>query len=281
MRLNDISEDQTFVDLRLSVIMPTVSWEECFAICAQVLLTQNSASDVFKTGIWEFVVVFDGSPSEPPAWLANSPARLLCTGKQSGPAYARNFAAKHSSGEILVFIDADVAPHAEVLQQFQAHFVADPNLAAVFGSYDDTPVDPGQISQFRNLLHHYIHCSHQGPAGTFWAGCGAVRRQSFFDLGGFDTTYCEPSVEDIEFGMRLIAAGGFILLDPTILCTHHKRWTLRSMLVTDIRQRAIPWTRLLLQRSVPDDLNLSHSARWSALFSLLLLIFLSSFCLQP
>jgi transposase len=33
------------------------------------------------------------------------------------------------------------------------------------------------VSRFRNLLHHHTHTTHPGPACTFWAGCGAVRRE--------------------------------------------------------------------------------------------------------
>jgi hypothetical protein len=99
-----------------------------------------------------------------------------------------------------------------------------------------------------------------------------VRRQSFLALGGFDAAaYDRPCIEDIEFGLRLSDAGGRIELDPSIQGTHHKRWTLRSMVATDIRQRAIPWSRLLLeQREPPTTLNLTTAARLSAAASLLL-----------
>lgn len=46
--------------------------------------------------------------------------------------------------------------------------------------------------------------------------------------------------------MRHSESGARILLDPAIQGTHHKQWTLASMVATDIRQRAIPWSRLLL-----------------------------------
>ena len=32
-----------------------------------------------------------------------------------------------------------------------------PASTALFGSYDDAPAAPGLVSQFRNLLHHYVH----------------------------------------------------------------------------------------------------------------------------
>jgi hypothetical protein len=169
-------------------------------------------------------------------------------------------------------VDADVELHPDALERIRAQFANDPELTAVFGSYDDRPAAAGLVSRFRNLLHHHTHSSHPGPATTFWAGCGAVRRQTFLDLGGFDAeTYDRPCIEDIEFGLRLSDAGGRILLDPAIQGTHHKRWTLRSMVTTDIQQRAIPWSQLLLQRrQLPATLNITIPARISAALSLLL-----------
>ena len=122
------------------------------------------------------------------------------------------------------------------------------------------------------LVNKHTHTSHPGPARTFWAGCGAMRRSRFLSIGGFDRHYQRPSIEDIELGMRLAAVGGRLLLDPAILCTHHKHWSLRSMVVTDIRQRALPWSRLLRRRPHgPVGLNLTPAARLSGLLTLLLL----------
>ncbi|QPN63426.1 glycosyltransferase [Synechococcus sp. CBW1004] len=249
----------------LTLVMPTISWEEPCATCLCASLAALAPQD-------EALVVFDGEPPPPPDWLLHSPVRLLSTGRRSGPASARNLAAREARGEILWFVDADVQVHPDAAGRIREHFADSPALAAVFGSYDDTPADPGLVSRFRNLLHHHTHSSHPGPACTFWAGLGAVRRQAFLDLGGFDAvSYDRPCIEDIEFGLRLSDAGGMIILDPAIQGTHHKRWTLRSMVSTDIRQRAIPWSQLLLRRrELPTTLNLDPTARLSAAASLLL-----------
>ena len=196
------------------------------------------------------------SPATKPWWCSTGCLRrprsgfgtalLLNTGLRQGPAAVSNLAARSAHGEILLFVDADVELHLDAIERIRARFCADPTLAALFGSYDDRPAAPGVVSRFRNLLHHHTHSSHPGPASTFWAGCGAVRRQSFLALSGFDAAYDRPCIEDIEVGLRLSDAGRRIELDPSIQGTHHKRWTLRSMVATDIRQRAIPWSRLLL-----------------------------------
>ena len=181
------------------------------------------------------------------------------------PAEARNAGAAESWGDLLVFVDADVEVHPDAFLRIREAFL-DPDLDAVFGSYDDRPAGDGTVSQFRNLLHHHIHQSSAGPATTFWAGLGVVRRQAFLDLGGFDSS--RRFLEDVEFGMRLTQAGRSIVLDPDLQGTHLKCWDLPGTIRTDFAGRAVPWVELLLaHRRLPRSLNLGWRHRVSAVAS--------------
>jgi GT2 family glycosyltransferase len=180
---------------------------------------------------------------------------------------ARNAGAARAAGDVLVFVDADVEVHRNAFGRIRAAFRDDPRLDAVYGSYDDSPRAPSVVSAFRNLLHHHVHHAGAGPAETFWTGIGAVRRSVFLDVGGFDAArYPHPSVEDIDLGRRLHAAGARIVLDPTIQGTHLKAWTLRSMVWTDFARRAIPWVALEWRTGrLSSALNLGWLHRLSAL----------------
>ena len=125
----------------------------------------------------------------------------------------------------------------------------------------------GPVAGFRNLLHHHVHQRSGGDATTFWAGLGAVRRDAFADAGGFDAErYPVPSIEDIELGGRL---AGRIVLDPLLLGTHLKEWTLTGMVETDFARRGVPWIELLLERrELPSSLNLGWRERASAAASI-------------
>ena len=184
-----------------------------------------------------------------------------------GPAAARNEGAARATGDVLVFVDADVVVHPDALARIRRAFDADPELAALFGSYDDEPEHPGAVSGFRNLLHHHVHHSAPGPATTFWAGLGAIRRDVFEAVGGFDAArFPHPSVEDVELGLRVSAARGRIRLDPAVQGTHLKAWTLGGMLHTDFARRGVPWVDLLLDGSGGSTaLNLGWRHRLSAL----------------
>lgn len=244
---------------RISVVMPTTDFGRTFCTCARRVLDtlQPHLGD-------EFLVAFDGPSQPPPAWLVESAVTLVATGRRLGPAAARNLAAETAQGDVLLFVDADVELAPDALERVRTSFDADEELCGVFGAYDAEPAAPGLVSRFRNLLHHHTHLRHAGPAETFWSGCGAMRTGAFLDLGGFDARYREPSIEDIELGSRAVAAGGRLRLDPAIACTHHKRWTLGSMIFTDVFRRAVPWTRhMLAMGNVTQRLNLDRRSRAS------------------
>ena len=183
----------------------------------------------------------------------------------SGPAAARNAGVARTDADVVAFVDSDVVVHPDAFARIR-EALADPGLHAVFGSYDDAPEAPGAVAGFRNLLHHAVHQESPGPASTFWAGLGAVRRDTFLAVGGFDELrYRKPSIEDIELGMRIAGEGGRIELDPGLQGTHLKDWTLAETVRTDFARRGVPWVRLLVERrEVPDDLNLAWRHRASA-----------------
>jgi glycosyltransferase involved in cell wall biosynthesis len=239
----------------LSVVIPVRNGGHDFGRCLRRLRDSHPTD-------YELIVVDDGS-TDGSAELAESFGAIVVRNPTTqGPAAARNTGARVATAPLVFFLDADVALHPETLGRVVARFEADPELSALFGSYDDAPTVPGLVSQFRNLLHHYVH--QQGefvagarPARTFWTGCGAIRRRDFLDLGGFDPElYKRPAIEDIEFGYRLTRAGRKILLVRDVLATHMKRWTLASMVQTDIIRRGVPWM-ILMKRSgvVETDLN--------------------------
>jgi GT2 family glycosyltransferase len=173
-----------------------------------------------------------------------------------------------AQGDILFFLDADVAVYPDVIGQVAAAFRREPELAALFGSYDDAPAATNFLAQYKNLFHHYVHQTACEEASTFWAACGAIRREVFQSLGGFDERYRQPSIEDIELGYRLKRAGYRIRLCKALQVKHLKRWSVVSLLRSDFFRRALPWTDLILRdRRFISDLNLRLSSRVSVMLT--------------
>ena len=232
---------------------------EALKACLASLAAQRSEFD-------EWIVVDDGSTDGSIAFASEMGARIVQVGKRRGPANARNLGALAATGTILLFLDADVSANSDTVRRVRERFEADRELGGVFGSYDADPAAPGLASQFRNLLHCFTHQTSSHCASTFWAGCGAIRREVFLKSQGFDVSYSVPCVEDIELGMRLVRDGVRIELDPAIQVKHLKRWTLGRMISNDIYRRGIPWMKLILASNrIPNDLNLRTSSRASVL----------------
>jgi len=233
-------------------------------------------------------VVDDGSTDGSGPLAGSFGARVVRHDKPLGPAAARNLGAKLAQAPLVFFLDADVAVHRDTVSRVLGRFRGDPGLSALFGSYDDAPTHPGLVSQYRNLLHHFVH--QQGefvddarPAKTFWTGCGAIRKDDFLDHGGFDPgLYRRPAIEDIELGYRLTRAGLKIILARDIQAAHMKRWTLRNVIKTDIFQRGVPWMLLMKRSQVQEtDLNVKQGQKLCVAAAGLLSLSLPAALFQP
>jgi hypothetical protein len=274
------------VTARVSVIVPARDSAATLAECLRSLRAQDWPREAL-----ELVCVDDGS-TDATARIAGELADRVVRPAEApaGPAAARNAGAAAAVGEVLVFLDADVVAPPGTVRALAAALLEDPGLAAAFGSYDAAPRHAGLVSSYRNLLHHYVHQTSRSEAATFWAGCGAIRRAAFERLGGFDgRRYPRPSIEDIELGRRMRAAGMRIRLLPHVQVTHLKCWTLADVVHTDVRARGVPWARLLLDdlRFAPSgarevgDLNLRPAALASAPLAWASLLLLLAALLRP
>ena len=227
---------------RISVIVPVSNAAPTLEPCLAAL----AASRIPRRSI-EIIVVDDGSTDES-ALIAcrHADTVVKLPGAPHGPAYARNRGAEVARGAFLAFVDADVRVHPDALERMVSVLEADESLGAVYGTYDVAPSPGGVVSQYRNLIRHFVHLRHAGETDVFWSACGAVRRSVFRNAGMYDEwRFPRPQVEGVELGHRIRRLGFRILLDPRIQGAHMKAWTLRSLLVTEVRDRGVPRARLL------------------------------------
>jgi hypothetical protein len=216
----------------------------------------------------ECIVVDDGSTDDSVAIAESAGFQVIACRRRRSPAVARNIGTRAARGGILLFIDSDVLVPSDALTRVLARFAEEPARGAVIGAYDAEPGSPDFISQYRNLLHCYIHQSSQNRTCTFWTGCGAIRTEIFREQGGFSEAYTRPSVEDIELGLRMRQMGREVWLDKGLCVKHLKRLGFDDIVKTDLVDRAVPWTMLLLRfRSMPADLNLRWEQRASVLLA--------------
>ena len=247
-------------DLSFAIVMPAYNAAHLLPEVLPAALRAAQGSDV--------LVVDPGSTDDTARVAEDLGARVVRLPQQAGPARARNVGVTHVDADVVIFIDSDCIAALDVLDRVRDAFEADPHLVSLTGSYDDAPSEPGFFSQYMNLRHHITHHRADRENATFWAGCGAVRRETFLAIGGFDEVrFPRPQIEDVELGYRM-RQNGSARLDPALQVKHMKRWTARNLIYTDIVERGVPWTRLMLERGgVPNDLNLRASQRLAAALS--------------
>ena len=192
---------------RLTVVVPTHNRRAAVLRLLDALSCQTAASSTFNA-----VVVVDGSSDGTADTLrARTFAYPLEVVEQPslGPAAARNEGARRASGRILLFLDDDMQPSAQVVA---AHL-------ALHGDTDDrigigvlTPIVEGD-SLFAKILRYWwmdmqevIHRpGHRFSFKDLLSGHFSIARSRFGALAGFDTGLrCH---EDYELGYRAIQAG--------------------------------------------------------------------------
>ncbi len=242
--------------VNIAVIIPARNASATLPRSLSALLAQVSPDD-------EVIVVDDFSTDDTGAVAARFNVKVVRLARHMGISAARNRGVELTHAAVLFFYDADVVLAPGALARARSTMMR-PEVGALIGSYDDDPDAPTTVSRFKNLAHHHFHQRSGTEITSFWGGCGLVRRDLFVAAGCFDND--QHTIEDVEFGYRLTARGVRIVLDRDLQVKHLKKWTLRSLITTDVFLRAIPWTLLWLEhRQLPRGLNFAADQRVASL----------------
>lgn len=253
------------VDPLVSVIIPVSNAAATLEACLDGVRASTYAP-------LEVIVVDDHSTDGSYVVAQRAGVQVISIVPRRGAAFCRNRGTQQAQGEILVFVDADVVLHPDAIQRMVWYLQQqEQQIDAVFGLYTAETPATDLCSRFKNLQHHYVHLVNAGPATTFWTGCGGIWRSAFESVGGFDNDIA--FMEDINLGYKLTEQGYRIVLVQDVLCTHLKKYSLLSLIRSDLVGRAIPWTRLILaQRGSFGVLNTSRRDRMGILVTALLLV---------
>jgi hypothetical protein len=180
---------------------------------------------------YELVVVDDASADGSVAVAARyADIVVKLTGHPTGPGYARNRGVEQSRGELIAFVDADVAVGTDTLRRMASTLAKRPDVDAVSASREENSGAPNFVSQYWNLLIRFGEQIHCGRCAQFGSGCGVVRRSAFLSAGMYDEwRFATASMEGVELGERLLRKGREVLLSPDVTVTHLKEWNLGTV----------------------------------------------------
>lgn len=167
---------------------------------------------------YEIVLVNDGSTDSTPEVIARAQARATCRFEvvnqvNSGLAKGRNAGIARASGERIIFIDDDVLPLPNFVEEHLRSHDAHPKAIVRGGainveSFDDLPPPVWSI---RNYSGNF-----------FWTTNVSVPLATIRAIGGFNESFSEYGWEDIDVGLRLRFGGVRAVFNPQALAYHYK-----------------------------------------------------------
>ena len=222
--------------MRITVVIPAKNAERTLPLLLDALLPQMAPDD-------EVFVIDDGSNDRTATIAQDRGATVFDTGDGGkGPATARNLGAYRGSGEVILFLDADVIPVDGLVDHVRKRFSNDPNLMALSGLYHPEPAND-------RFFHHLkaaqvqVWFAKAKRFESFETACAAIRKTAFEKAGGFDTAYTGADVEDYEFGYSL---GAPIELDREMMVRHHFPDFAQN--TRNYFHRSRQWAKLFLKR---------------------------------
>lgn len=214
---------------KLSVVIPTFNRRERLGRVLAALRNQNVSPELF-----EVVVVDDGSRDDTLAWLEQQSfpfAMQIESQANGGPAVARNAGVRAARGELVLFVDDDVVPTAELLEEHLKAHEREAQSVVVLGPLCSLPrYEQPWIAWEQAQLEKQYAAMEQGDYEPtyrqFWTGNASVGRRPLLEAGLFEPKCLRG--EDVELGWRLAKRGLTFRYNPLARGFHHAERSLTS-----------------------------------------------------
>ncbi len=191
----------------LSVVIPSYNSAKMLLRCIKALENQTT-----KKSFFEIAVADDGSNDETVEMLKNFKAKSelklqWTTIKNSGPATARNIGVSISSGKWIGFLDADVIPHPDWVENALELIRNNPNAGAFEGRTEVT-----QRVQATPFTHQT-----ENTEGGRYLTCNLIVRKN---LAHFHQAYKIPFREDTDLAFSILESGFKIIFSSKLTVQH-------------------------------------------------------------
>lgn len=179
----------------VSVVIPNYNYGRALELCLRAALAQTYEP-------LEVLLIDDCSTDDSVAVAEACGVRVISTGVNSGVATTRNTGAAHARGEIIVFVDSDVAMEQDAIANAVALLDSDPRIGAVCGTYDAEPlIRDSLIEEYRCLHQYYWLAETEGRIGTLHTAICAVPARIFAEIGPFNPRL--RHTEDGDYAARI------------------------------------------------------------------------------
>jgi len=223
-------------ELSVSIIIPTKDRSDLLSRCVRGILEETAYRNL------EVIIIDNHSDQEAThAYLrqieGNQRVRILKYNRPFNFSLINNWGAEQSRGDILLFLNNDTEP---IEASWLRHMVANacrPEVGAVGAKllYPNGRVQHGGvILGMTGIAGHFHRNRPSDDPGYFGrallqqnlsavtAACIAMRRNVFFEVGGFDGANLPIAFNDVDLCLRLRELGYLIVWTPLAQLIHHE-----------------------------------------------------------
>jgi glycosyltransferase involved in cell wall biosynthesis len=238
----------------------------------------NLLDSIFKQAVedMEVIIVDDCSTDNTVEIVKKYPVRVIQMEKNGGPARARNRGVKEAKGDIIFFLDSDVEVLDGTIQEVKEYFEKNPAVNCVIGVCATEPLNKGFVPTYMAMFE-YIHLIGQkyDRVSVFAPRCGAIKKDLFLKVGGYDENYRGADVEDFELARRINKVD-CIILNPKIVVKH--QFANFKQILKIYFRRTVMWVHLFFKMKQLDNAGPTSPsngiAAICAFFSFLSLLFI-------
>jgi cellulose synthase/poly-beta-1,6-N-acetylglucosamine synthase-like glycosyltransferase len=202
---------------KVSIIVASYNNQDTIGECLQALLAQDYPKDSFE------IIVMDGVSKDNTVKIAEQyPVKVISIRLNCPAAY--NYAFNIAAYPVLGFVDSDAKIEADWLKKLVPH-LAEPNVSGVSGSIDTwNKGNPWARSIGYELKTRYQRIGkYTGRIATMNL---LLKKEVIAEVGGWDEKL--PSQYDTDFGFRMASKGYKIAYEPSAVCYHYNRPTLKA-----------------------------------------------------
>jgi GT2 family glycosyltransferase len=179
----------------VSVIIPNYNYARTLGHCIRSALAQDYPR-------LEVIVVDDRSTDDSLQVAAATGVEVLQTPVNSGVSTARNLGAEAAGGEVLFFLDSDVALEPTAVANAVRILQAEPGVGAICGMYLPEPMFADSlVKQYRALQQYFWFNEIEGPIPGLHSALFGIRAEVFREVGPFNPRL--RHTEEQEYGFRL------------------------------------------------------------------------------
>lgn len=202
---------------KISIIVAAYNNQDTIGECLKALLDQDYPQTHYE------VIVMDGVSQDRTVEIAKQyPVKVISIRLNCPAAY--NYAQKIAAYPILGFVDSDARVERLWLKKLVPH-ISEANVAGVSGSIDTWNSD----NPWARAIGYELKMRYQ-RIGRYTGRIATmnllIKKAVVEEVGGWDEKL--PSQYDTDFGFRMTSKGYRIAYEPSAVCYHYNRPTLKA-----------------------------------------------------